>query len=502
MAFTLILSAKIRENEKMEKKISEALTFDDVLLVPAHSRVVPAETDVKTKLTGKIDLNIPIISAAMDTVTESQLAIALAREGGIGIIHKNLSSTEQASQVDRVKRSESGMIMDPITLTPDQPIREALRVMQHYRISGIPLVKGPKLVGIITNRDLRFEEDPERPISDLMTSKNLITTPEGTTLEEAKRILQKHRIEKLLVIDKKGYLKGLITVKDIQKKAKYPIACKDKHGRLRVGAAIGVGEAALERSEHLVNSQVDVVVIDTAHGHSQKVLDTVRAFKKLFPAIGLIAGNIATEEAARDLITAGVDGIKVGIGPGSICTTRVVTGVGVPQVTAIMEVYKMARDAKIPIIADGGIKFTGDIPKALAAGADTVMIGSLFAGTSESPGETILWDGRRYKQIRGMGSLGAMMQGSKDRYFQDEITEKDKFVPEGIEGRVPYRGPLSESVFQMVGGLKSALGYTGCKNLSQLKKKARFVRVSLAGLRENHPHDVEITKESPNYRMR
>jgi IMP dehydrogenase len=486
----------------MEKRINEALTFDDVLLVPAHSKVVPGNTDVKTKLTTQIELNIPILSAAMDTVTESQLAIALAREGGIGIIHKNLNSIEQASQVDRVKRSESGMIMDPITLTPDQPIREALRVMQHYRISGIPLVKGPRLVGIITNRDLRFEENPERPISDLMTYKNLITAPAGTTLDEAKRILQKHRIEKLLVIDKKGYLKGLITVKDIQKKAKYPMACKDKHGRLRVGAAIGVGKAALERSEHLVKSQVDVVVIDTAHGHSQKVLDTVKEFKKKFPSISLIAGNIATSEAAQALIRAGVDGIKVGIGPGSICTTRVVTGVGVPQITAIMEVYKVTKDAQIPVIADGGIKVTGDIPKALAAGADSVMIGSLFAGTSESPGETILWDGRRYKQIRGMGSLGAMMQGSKDRYFQDEITEKEKFVPEGIEGRVPYRGPLSESVFQMVGGLKSALGYTGCNNLSQLKKKARFVRVSLAGLRENHPHDVEITKESPNYRMR
>ena len=485
----------------MEKVIAEALTFDDVLLVPAHSKVLPNETDVRTKLTVQIDLNIPILSAAMDTVTESELAIALAREGGIGIIHKNLSPVKQASQVDQVKRSESGMIMDPITLTPDQPIREALRVMQHYRISGIPLVKGPKLVGIITNRDLRFEDNLDRPISELMTHQNLITAPEGTTLEEAKRILQKHRIEKLLVIDKKGYLKGLITVKDIQKKAKYPDACKDRHGRLRVGAAIGVGDAALERAEKLVKSQVDVIVIDTAHGHSQKVLDTVKAFKKVYPQTSLIAGNIATAEAAKALIKAGVDGIKVGIGPGSICTTRVVTGIGVPQITAIMSVYGVAKDSNIPIIADGGVKFTGDIPKALAAGADSVMIGSLFAGTTESPGETILWDGRRYKQIRGMGSLGAMMQGSKDRYFQDDVSDKEKFVPEGIEGRVPYRGPLSESVFQMVGGLKSALGYTGCKNLSELKKKSKFVKISLAGYRESHPHDVEITKESPNYRM-
>ncbi|UCF63375.1 MAG: IMP dehydrogenase [bacterium] len=486
----------------MEKVIAEALTFDDVLLVPAHSKVLPNETDVRTKLTVQIDLNIPIVSAAMDTVTESELAIALAREGGIGIIHKNMSPKEQASQVDQVKRSESGMIMDPITLTPDQPIREALRVMQHYRISGIPLIKGPKLVGIITNRDLRFEDNLDRPISELMTYKNLITAPEGTTLEEAKRILQKHRIEKLLVIDKKGYLKGLITVKDIQKKAKYPDACKDRHGRLRVGAAIGVGDAALERAEKLVKSQLDVIVIDTAHGHSQKVLDTVRAFKKAYPETSLIAGNIATAEAAKALIKAGVDGIKVGIGPGSICTTRVVTGIGVPQITAIMSVFEVAKDSNIPIIADGGVKFTGDIPKALAAGADSVMIGSLFAGTTESPGETILWDGRRYKQIRGMGSLGAMMQGSKDRYFQDDVSEKEKFVPEGIEGRVPYRGPLSESVFQMVGGLKSALGYTGCKNISELKKKSKFVKISLAGYRESHPHDVEITKESPNYRMR
>ena len=486
----------------MPKLISDALTFDDVLLQPAYSDFLPNKADVRSKLTRDIGLNIPILSAAMDTVTEAELAIALAREGGIGIIHKNFSPAKQAAEVDRVKRSESGMILDPITLSPEQSIREALRVMQHYRISGIPLIRGTKLVGIITNRDLRFEENLDRPISELMTHKNLVTASEGTTLEEAKKILQKNRIEKLLVVDKKGNLKGLITVKDIQKKAKYPYACKDKHGRLRVGAAIGVGKEALERANELIKSKVDVIVIDTAHGHSQKVLDTIKEFKSAFPKINLIAGNIATAEAAKTMVKYGVDAVKVGIGPGSICTTRVVTGVGVPQITAIMQVSKALKDSGIPVISDGGIKFTGDIPKAIAAGADSVMIGSLFAGTTESPGDTILWDGRRYKQIRGMGSLSAMMQGSKDRYFQDDITEKDKFVPEGIEGRVPYRGPLSETVFQMIGGLKSAMGYTGCRNISELKKKAKFVKISNAGLKESHPHSVEITQESPNYRMR
>jgi IMP dehydrogenase len=483
----------------MEKIKFEALTFDDVLLVPAHSKILPNQVDIRSKLTTTIELNIPILSAAMDTVTESDLAIALAREGGIGIIHKNMTPSRQAAEVDKVKRSESGMILDPITLTPDQPIREAMRVMQHYRISGIPLVNGPKLVGIITNRDLRFEEDLDTPIHKLMTHKNLITASEGTTLEEAKRILQKHRIEKLLVVDKKGNLKGLITVKDIQKKAKYPNACKDQHGRLRVGAAIGVGEKALKTAELLIKSQVDVIVIDTAHGHSQKVLDTVKAFKSVYPDISLIVGNIATAEAAKTLADVGVDAVKVGIGPGSICTTRVVTGVGIPQISAIMEVSRSLEGSGIPLIADGGIKYTGDIPKAIAAGADSVMIGSLFAGTSESPGETILLDGRRYKEIRGMGSLGAMYQGSKDRYFQEDVIEKDKLVPEGIEGRVPYRGPLHETVFQMVGGLRAAMGYTGCKSVAELKKKTKFVRVSIAGLREGHPHDVVITKESPNY---
>ncbi|GAB4329155.1 MAG: IMP dehydrogenase [Calditrichia bacterium] len=485
----------------MNKIRYEGLTFDDVLLVPAHSQIVPSEVSLHTQLTSGIRLNIPIVSAAMDTVTESELAISLAREGGIGIIHKNLSPEEQAAEVDRVKRSESGMISNPITLEPEQPIAEALRVMQHYRISGIPIVKGEKFVGIITNRDLRFEENLSRPISDLMTKENLITAPVGTTLDEARSILQKHRIEKLLVVDDKGLLKGLITVKDIQKKEKYPNACKDEKGRLRVGAAIGVGQKALERAEILIKASVDVIVVDTAHGHSQKVIDTVKEFKRVYPDIQLIAGNIATGEAARALADAGVDAVKVGIGPGSICTTRVVTGVGVPQISAIMDVASAIQGSNIPIIADGGIKMTGDIPKAIAAGADSVMIGGLFAGTEESPGETILLDGRRYKQVRGMGSLGAMMQGSKDRYFQDDVKSREKLVPEGIEGRVPYRGPLSETVFQMIGGLKSAMGYTGCRTIAELKEKATFVKMTSAGHRESHPHDVTITKESPNYRM-
>ncbi len=485
----------------MDKILYEALTFDDVLLVPAHSQILPREADVTTRLTRQISLNVPIVSAAMDTVTESELAIALAREGGIGIIHKNLSPEEQAAEIDRVKRSESGMIINPITLTPDRPIREALQVMKHYKISGIPIVQGTRLVGIITNRDLRFEENLDRPISDLMTREKLITAPVGTTLDEAKRILQRHRIEKLLIVDQNNELRGLITVKDIQKREKYPNACKDEHGRLRVGAAIGVGEPGLLRAEVIIRAGVDVVVIDTAHGHSQRVLDTVREFKKRFPHVSLIAGNIATARGAKALVDAGVDGVKVGVGPGSICTTRVVTGVGVPQISAIMEVARALKDSDVPIIADGGIKFTGDIPKAIAAGADSVMIGGLFAGTEESPGETILLDGRRYKQVRGMGSIGAMSKGSKDRYFQSDVKEKEKFVPEGIEGRVPYRGPLSDTVFQMVGGLRAAMGYTGCRTIQELKEKAQFVKITGAGLRESHPHDVDITKESPNYRM-
>jgi IMP dehydrogenase len=486
----------------MDKVRSEALTFDDVLLLPAKSTVLPGEAVLKTRLTKAIELNIPVISAAMDTVTESAMAIAVAREGGIGIIHKNMSIEEQAAQIDRVKRSESGMILDPITLTADQPIRNALELMGRYHISGIPIVEGKRLVGIITNRDLRFEENTERPISELMTSKNLVTAPEGTTLDGAKALLQRHRIEKLLVVDDAGNLKGLITVKDIQKKHDYPNACKDDLGRLRAGAAIGVGEEAISRAVLLVERGVDVIVVDTAHGHSQKVLDTVKVFKKRFAPVSLIAGNIATFEAAMELIAAGVDAVKVGIGPGSICTTRVVTGVGVPQVTAIMEVARACRETGTPLIADGGIKHTGDIAKAIASGADVVMIGSLFAGSEESPGETILLDGRRYKQVRGMGSIGAMRKGSKDRYFQSEVTDSHKFVPEGIEGRVPYSGPVGDTIYQMMGGLRSAMGYTGNQTIPEFKKNGRFIKITAAGVRESHPHDVEITQESPNYKLR
>lgn len=485
----------------MGKVLYEGLTFDDVLLLPAHSRILPTEAILKTKLTREIELNIPIVSAAMDTVTESEMAIAIAREGGIGIIHKNMSIEQQAAEIDRVKRSESGMIQDPITLTPDRPIRDALEAMARYRISGIPVVEGTRLVGIITNRDLRFEENIDQPIRNLMTSENLITAPEGTTLEQARAILQKHRIEKLLVVDKNGNLRGLITVKDIQKKAKYPNACKDSFGRLRVGAAVGVGKEALERAASLKERGVDVIVIDTAHAHSQKVLDSVREFKKYFPDVQLIAGNVGTFDGARALLQAGVDAVKVGIGPGSICTTRVVAGVGVPQISAIMEVARALKDTDIPLIADGGIKHTGDLPKALAAGADAVMIGGLLAGTEESPGETILLDGRRYKQVRGMGSISAMKRGSKDRYFQEEKSDSQKLVPEGIEGRVPYSGPVSDLIFQFVGGLRSAMGYTGCADIAQLKAKGQFVKITSAGLRESHPHDVVITKESPNYRL-
>jgi len=485
----------------MKKIEYEGLTFDDVSLLPAKSGILPRDTELTTKLTKNITLNIPILSAAMDTVTESDLAIALAREGGIGIIHKNMSVDEQSAEIDRVKRSESGMIVDPITLSEDQPIAKALEVMKRYKISGIPIVEGKLLRGIITNRDLRFEEKLNQPIRNLMTSENLITAPVGTTLEQAKVILQKHRIEKLLVVDENRQLNGLITVKDIQKKEKYPDACKDRYGRLRVGAAIGVGEPALERAKSLIERGVDVLVIDTAHGHSELVLKTTESFKKYIPNVDLIVGNIATYDAAKDLKNAGVDAVKVGIGPGSICTTRVVTGVGVPQITAIMEVARATKDTGVALIADGGITHSGDIVKAIAAGADSVMIGGLFAGTEESPGETILLDGRRYKQVRGMGSLGAMSQGSKDRYFQQDVKEKSKFVPEGIEGRVPYSGPLSDTIFQMVGGLRSAMGYTGCTTIKELQENSRFVKVTNAGLRESHPHDVVITRESPNYRL-
>ncbi len=486
----------------MEKIALEGLTFDDVLLMPARSSVLPRDADLRTRLTANIALNIPLLSAAMDTVSESAMAIALAREGGISIIHKNLTPQEQASEIDRVKRSESGMIIDPITLTADRPIREAVEMMRRYSISGIPIVEGKKLVGIITNRDLRFEENLDQPIENLMTKENLITVPVGTTLSGARAILQKHRIEKLLVVDDHYHLKGLITVKDIQKKQNYPFACKDELGRLRVGAAVGVGEAALERAALLIERGVDVLVIDTAHGHAEKVLETARLFKKRYPGVELIAGNIATYQAARDLIDAGADAVKVGIGPGSICTTRVVTGVGVPQISAIMEVARACRESGAPLVADGGVKHTGDIAKAIAAGADSVMIGSLFAGAEESPGETILLEGRRYKQVRGMGSIGAMRKGSRDRYFQEEVQDAEKLVPEGIEGRVPYSGPVGDTIFQMMGGLRSAMGYSGCATIAELKEKARFIKITPAGMQESHPHDVQITKESPNYKLR
>jgi IMP dehydrogenase len=486
----------------MDKIRQLALTFDDVLIVPRHSTVLPRDVDTASQLTREIRLNVPLVAAAMDTVTEYRLAISLAREGGIGIIHKNMPAEEQARHVDMVKRSESGMILKPITLPADVPVTEALAMMKRFKISGIPIVRDDMtLEGIITNRDLRFESNFEQPIRALMTSKNLITAKQGTTLEEAERILQKNRIEKLLIVDGDGKLSGLITVKDIQKKRTYPNASKDSHGRLLVGAAIGVGEGSIDRARLLIEAGVDVIVVDTAHGHSQGVLDTVRLCKQEFKDLQLIAGNVATAEATSDLIEAGVDAVKVGIGPGSICTTRVVAGVGVPQISAVMECAAVAHAAGIPIIADGGIKYTGEIAKAIVAGADSVMIGSLFAGTEESPGETILYDGRQYKSIRGMGSLAAMRQGSKDRYFQDDVVDESKFVPEGVEGRVPYRGALRDTVFQMVGGLKASMGYAGARNIGEMQSNVQFVQITAAGLRESHPHDITITKESPNYRM-
>jgi len=486
-------------------EIKEALTFDDVLLVPAKSDILPKEVDVSTQLTPNIRLNIPIVSAAMDTVTESRTAISLAREGGIGIIHRNMPIERQALEVESVKKSESGMIVDPVTVEPEQKVYDVLNIMKRYRISGVPVVKGKKLVGIITNRDLRFETNYERPVSEVMTKENLITAPPGITLEQAKHVLHKYRIEKLLVVDEKNNLKGLITIKDIMKLKKYPNACKDKLGRLRVGAAIGVGSDWEERLSALIDADVDVVVIDVAHGHSKRVLDTLMEIKRNFPEIEVIVGNIATADAAIDLIEAGASALKVGVGPGSICTTRVIAGVGVPQITAIMEVSKVARRYNVPMIADGGIKFSGDITKAIAAGADSVMIGSLFAGTEESPGETILYQGRTYKLYRGMGSLGAMVSGVQDRYMQSleetRFTSTDKLVPEGIEGRVPYRGPLSGIVYQLIGGLKAGMGYLGCRNIKELKEKAKFVKITQAGLRESHVHDVIIVKEAPNYQL-
>jgi len=478
--------------------IPEGLTFDDVLLLPAHSNVVPADTDTRTWITRKIGLNIPITSSAMDTVTESHLAIALAQQGGLGFIHRNMTVERQADEVDKVKRSESGMIVDPVTVDPEQKISDALEVMRRYRISGVPVTKNGKLVGILTNRDLRFETRFDLPISNVMTKENLITVAVGTTLEEAEAILHQHRVEKLLVVDEHYVLKGLITVKDIQKKLKYPNAAKDAQGRLRVGAALGSSGDFLERAQELVKRKVDVLAVDSAHGHSQRVMDAVATLKRCLPEVELVAGNVATLEGARDLIALGVDGIKVGIGPGSICTTRVVSGAGVPQITAIAECAKATRGSGVPLIADGGIKFSGDVTKAIAAGADCVMIGSLLAGTEESPGETILYQGRTFKSYRGMGSLAAMNQGSADRYSQDA---SGKLVPEGIEGRVPYKGLLAELVYQLVGGLRAGMGYCGCATIGDLHERAKFVRLTVAGLRESHVHDVIITKEAPNYRL-
>src|ERR1700723_1872898 len=485
----------------LDKDLPEALTFDDVLLVPAYSDVVPVSVSTQTQLTPSITLNTPVLSSAMDTVTESRMAIAMAQQGGIGIVHRNLSIADQAGEIDKVKRSESGMIVDPVTIGPDQMIGDALEVMSRYKISGVPVTQGKRLVGILTNRDLRFETRTDIPVGDVMTKENLITVPVGTTLEEAEQILHQHRVEKLLVVNGDYELKGLITVKDIQKKLKYPRAAKDEQGRLRIGAAIGATGDFLERAVEMSKCKADVVAIDTAHGHTQRVMDAIKAVRHRLPEMQLIAGNVATFDGARDLIALGVDGLKVGIGPGSICTTRVVTGAGVPQITAIMEAARAAEGTGIPIIADGGIKYSGDITKAIAAGASCVMIGSLFAGTEESPGETILYQGRTFKSYRGMGSLGAMDAGS-DRYATVQDTdERGKSVPEGVEGRVPYKGSLGALTDQLVGGLKSRMGYVGAPTLRELAEKARFVRITAAGLRESHVHDVIITREAPNYRM-
>jgi IMP dehydrogenase len=482
--------------------LEEGLTFDDVLLVPAHSDVLPAETDTSTRFTRGITLQTPLCSAAMDTVTESRLAIAIAQQGGIGVIHKNLSIERQAEEVDRVKRSESGMIVDPLTIRYDRPVREALGVMERYKISGVPVVdEDGHLVGIITNRDLRFETRFDIAVSEVMTPQPLVTVPVGTTLEDAKGVLQKHRIEKLLVIDGDKHLKGLITVKDIQKAIKYPHAAKDDLGRLRVAAAIGATGDFRDRADELVKARVDCLVIDTAHGHSSRVIDAVREIKRRHPDTQLIAGNVATGDGTRDLINAGVDAVKVGIGPGTICTTRVVTGAGVPQMTAIFNCVQAARGSGVPVISDGGVKFSGDVAKAIAGGADVVMIGSLFAGTEESPGEMILFQGRSFKAYRGMGSIGAMSEGSRDRYAQETTEVASKLVPEGIEGRVPYKGTLADMVTQLVGGLRAGMGYTGCRTIPEFQEKTRFVKISSAGLKESHVHDVIITKEAPNYRL-
>ncbi|RLB87000.1 MAG: IMP dehydrogenase [Deltaproteobacteria bacterium] len=482
-------------------KFKEGLTFDDLLLVPGYSAVLPAHVEVKTRLSKNISLNIPIVSAAMDTVTEAETAITMARQGGIGFIHKNMSVERQALEVEKVKKSESGMIVDPITVEPEQKIREVLEIMKRYRISGVPVVKGENLVGIITNRDLRFETDLDQKVEAVMTKENLATAKVGITLEESKAILHARRIEKLLVVDEEGRLKGLITIKDIEKIRKYPNSCKDDLGRLRVGAAVGIGPDMKERVAALREADVDVIVVDTAHGHSAGVIKAVEEIKSAYPDLECVAGNVATAEGTRALIEAGADAVKVGVGPGSICTTRVVAGVGIPQMTAIMDCAKEASSYGVPIIADGGIKYSGDITKAIAGGANTVMIGSLFAGTEESPGETILFQGRTYKVYRGMGSLEAMREGSKDRYFQEDASTEEKLVPEGIVGRVPYRGPLADTIYQLIGGLRAGMGYLGCANIEELQTKAKFIRISSAGLRESHVHDVIITKEAPNYRL-
>ena len=482
-------------------KIEMALTFDDLLLKPAASKVLPSEVSLVTRLTSKIQLNTPLISAAMDTVTESAAAITMAREGGIGIVHKNMGIDQQVLEVERVKKSESGMIIDPIVVRQDQSVAEVQQIMAHYKISGLPVLDSGKLVGIVTNRDLRFVSDNDLRVSDVMTSKNLVTAKVGIDLEHSKALLHEHRIEKLLVVDDEGSLKGLITIKDLEKIKKYPHSAKDEFGRLLVGAAIGVGEEVEEHAEKLVNADVDVVVLDSAHGHSAGVISSIEAVRGAFPDLQIIAGNIATAEGAKDLIRAGANAIKVGVGPGSICTTRVVAGVGVPQITALHDCVQVAKEYDIPVIADGGIKHSGDLAKAIGVGASTIMIGSLFAGTDETPGETFLYQGRTYKGYRGMGSLGAMAEGSSDRYFQAETNITAKLVPEGIEGKVPYRGPLANVIYQLLGGLRSGMGYVGAATIEELQQKAQFVRISAAGLRESHVHDVIITKEAPNYRM-
>jgi len=478
-----------------------AFSFDDVLLLPGYSDVLPRDVDTRSSLTKNIALNIPLVSAAMDTVTESRTSISMAREGGIGFIHRNLSIESQSIEVDKVKKSESGMIVDPVTIHPDQLVHEVLHLMNKYRISGVPVTKGDKLVGIVTNRDLRFETNLDKKISEVMTKENLVKVSEGITLEDSKSLLHKHRIEKLLVVDNKDRLIGMITIKDIEKVKKYPNACKDKLGRLRVGAAVGVGPDMEERAETLLRVGADVILIDTSHGHTKNVIEAVKTLKSNFKNIELIAGNVGSAEGAEALVKAGVDGVKIGIGPGSICTTRIVAGVGVPQITAIVNCTAVSKKTGVPLIADGGIKFSGDVTKALGAGAHVVMIGGLFAGTEESPGELVIYQGRSYKAYRGMGSIEAMQKGSKDRYYQDEDLQGDKMVPEGIVGRVPYRGKLADNIFQLIGGLKAGMGYVGCRTLDELREKARFIQISAAGMRESHVHDVIITKEAPNYRL-